>query len=99
MSSFLRVGKGGLGRHNEKRKYNSYGPSSHLCHKCGKPFTEEWSLRGHLSRCQVEKDHTVTQTYTRSAMNQSIRHGGENEMNNNANIGEAYRKSSTTRCL
>jgi hypothetical protein len=25
-------------------------------------------------------------------MNRSIRHGGENEMNNNANIGEAYRK-------
>jgi hypothetical protein len=24
-------------------------------------------------------------------MNRSIRHGGENEMNNNANIGEAYR--------
>jgi hypothetical protein len=24
-------------------------------------------------------------------MNQSIRHGGENEMNNNPNIGEAYR--------
>jgi hypothetical protein len=24
-------------------------------------------------------------------MNRSIRHGGENEMNNNTNIGEAYR--------
>ena len=68
MSSFLRFGKGGLGRRNEKRKRNSDGPCCHLCHKCGKPFTEEWSLRGHLSRCQVENDHTVTQTYTRSAM-------------------------------